>query len=205
MTVAETLAGRDARQSPELIPLLAEAAEAAAALRARAIKGVAAKVAPGGKIDAEALEREQHAAHGLAWIATYAEALRQLASYAQRLDGEGRFGEIERLLAGIGAAEYLSQLAGGVVMSQGETARLHELGVGERDQASFLTPSVRALISAATPEARARVVALIKGKPGHRDLRRYRPRRDAASDPRRDAPLLRSGGRPSRARVAPEG
>ncbi len=166
MTVAETLGGREARRPPGLVPLLAEAAEAAAGLRDRAVEGVAAKVATGGKIDAEALEREQHAAHGLAWIATYVEALKQLANYANRLDGEGRFGEMERLLAEIGAAEYLSQLAGGVVMSQGETARLHELGVGERDQAAFLTPSVRALISAATPAARARVVALIKDSQG---------------------------------------
>ena len=135
MTVAETAAGKGARAASDLIPLLAEAAEAAAALRASAVEGVAAKVSTGGKIDADALEREQHAAHGLAWIATYVEALQQLANYAKRLDGEGRFGEMERLLAGIGAAEYLSQLAGGVVMSQGETARLHELGVSESGQA----------------------------------------------------------------------
>jgi (2S)-methylsuccinyl-CoA dehydrogenase len=166
VTVAETLAGRETRRTPELIPLLADAAAAAAGLRDRAVEGVAAKVATGGKIDAEALEREQHAAHGLAWIATYVEALRQLANYAKRLDGEGRFGEMERLLAEIGAAEYLSQLSGGVVMSQGETARLHELGVGERDHTAFLTPSVRALISAATPAARARVVALIRDSQG---------------------------------------
>ena len=164
MTVAETAAGKSARS--DLIPLLAEGAEAAAALRASAVEGVAAKVSTGGKIDADALEREQHAAHGLAWIATYVEALQQLANYAKRLDGEGRFGEMERLLAGIGAAEYLSQLAGGVAMSQGETARLHELGVSESGQGAFLTPSVRALIAAATPQARARVVELIKASQG---------------------------------------
>ena len=161
MTVAESVTGSGARLTPELVPLLVEAAEAATTLRERAVEAVVAKVASGGKIDAEALEREQHAAHGLAWIATYVEALRQLASYAGRLDGEGRFGEMERLLAQLGAAEYLSQLAGGVAMSQGETARLHELGIGDSLQAAFLTPSVRALIEAATPEARARVVALI--------------------------------------------
>ncbi len=166
MTVAETATGRGARLAPELIPLLAEAAEAASTLRDRAVDGVAAKVAASGKIDSEALEREQHAAHGLAWIATYVEALRQLASYADRLDGEGRFGEMERLLAQIGAGEYLSQLAGGLAMSQGETARLHELGVGDADQAAFLTSSVRALIAAATPEARARAVELIKDSQG---------------------------------------
>jgi len=166
VTVAETATGRGARLAPELIPLLAEAAEAASTLRDRAVDGVAAKVAASGKIDSEALEREQHAAHGLAWIATYVEALRQLASYADRLDGEGRFGEMERLLAQIGAGEYLSQLAGGLAMSQGETARLHELGVGDADQAAFLTSSVRALIAAATPEARARAVELIKDSQG---------------------------------------
>jgi (2S)-methylsuccinyl-CoA dehydrogenase len=166
VTVAETAAGKGARAASDLIPLLAEAAQAAAALRASAVEGVAAKVSTGGKIDADALEREQHAAHGLAWIATYVEALEQLANYAKRLDGEGRFGEMERLLAGIGAAEYLSQLAGGVVMSQGETARLHELGVGESAQSAFLTPSVRALIAAGKPEARARVVELIKASQG---------------------------------------
>jgi (2S)-methylsuccinyl-CoA dehydrogenase len=166
VTVAETAAGKGARAASDLIPLLAEAAGAAAVLRASAVEAVAAKVSTGGKIDADALEREQHAAHGLAWIATYVEALQQLANYAKRLDGEGRFGEMERLLAGIGAAEYLSQLAGGVAMSQGETARLHELGVRESGQSAFLTPSVRALIAAATPESRARVVDLIKASQG---------------------------------------
>ena len=166
MTVAETAAGKGARAASDLIPLLAEAAQAAAALRASAVEGVAAKVSTGGNIDADALEREQHAAHGLAWIATYVEALQQLANYAKRLDGEGRFGEMERLLAGIGAAEYLSQLAGGVVMSQGETVRLHELGVSASGQGAFLTPSVRALIAAAAPQARARVVELIKASQG---------------------------------------
>ena len=44
--------------------------------------------------------------------------------------------------------------------------RLHELGVKDADQAAFLTPAVRALIQGATPEARARVVALIKASQG---------------------------------------
>jgi (2S)-methylsuccinyl-CoA dehydrogenase len=166
LTVAETVTGSGALATPELIPLLDEAAKAATILRGRAIEAVAAKVSQGGKIDAALLEREQRAAHGLAWIATYVEAIVQLASYARRMEGEGRFGEMESLLARIGAAEYLSQLFGGVMMSQGETARLHELGVKEQDQTDFLTPSVRTLIQGATPETRARVVALIKESQG---------------------------------------
>ena len=166
MTVAETVTTRGATASPELIPLLDDAAKAAAVLRDRAIEAVSAKVSSGGKLDNAALEREQRAAHGLAWIATYVEALIQIASYAKRMQDEGRFGEMESLLVQIGAAEYAAQLAGGVMMSQGEMARLYELGVKESDQAAFLTPSVRALMQSSTPEARARVVDLIKESQG---------------------------------------
>ncbi len=166
MTAAETLTERGGLSPAKLIPLLEAAAEAATTLRDRAVVAVAAKVSSGGKLDNAALEREQHAAHGLAWIATYVEALRQLASYARRIEGEGRFGEMENLLARIGAAELLAQLAGGVMMSQGEMVRLHELGVKEADQTAFLTPAVRSLIEGATPETRARVVTLIQDAQG---------------------------------------
>jgi (2S)-methylsuccinyl-CoA dehydrogenase len=142
------------------------ATEAAGTLRQQAVEAVAAKVAPGGKLDAAALEREQRAAHGLAWVATYVEAIRQIASYARRMQGEGRFGELEALLTQIGVAEYLSQLSGGVMMSQGEIVRLHELGLAEKDHAGLLTPEVRALILGTTPAARARAVELIRDAQG---------------------------------------
>ncbi|HXG79774.1 MAG TPA: acyl-CoA dehydrogenase, partial [Methyloceanibacter sp.] len=83
----------------KLVSLLESATEAANALRDRAVEAVAAKVAPSGKIDAPTLEAEEHAAHGLAWLATYVEAIRQLADYAKRMQGEERFGEMEALLA----------------------------------------------------------------------------------------------------------
>ncbi len=161
MSAVETLAGRAPALTPDLIPLLESAAEAAAALRDRAVEAVAAKVSSGGKIDGPALEREQRAVHGLAWVATYAAAIEQLASYAKRMEGDGRFGEMERLLAQIGAAEYLSQLFGGVMMSQGEIVRMHELGVDESDLIGFIA-AVRPLVEAATPETRARATELIK-------------------------------------------
>jgi (2S)-methylsuccinyl-CoA dehydrogenase len=167
VTVAsESLADLGSSRVSQLIPLLDSVAEAATTLRDRSIEAVRGMVAQGGKIDADAIEREQRAAHGLAWIATYAEALRQIASYAHRMDEEGRFGELEGLLAQIGAAEYVSQLSGGVVMSQNEIVRMHELGVAEEDQASFLTPEVRALIEGTTPATRARAIELIRGAQG---------------------------------------
>ncbi len=162
MTAAETVSDREALSPAALISLLADAAEAAGTLSAKAAEAVKAKVAKGGQIDNAALEREQHAAHGLAWIATYAEGIRQLADYAKRMEGEGRFGEMESLLSQIVAGEYLAQLAGGVTMSQGEVARLHELGVPDSAREAFLTNQVAALIRGTTPEARARVVKLIQ-------------------------------------------
>ena len=159
LTAAETLTDR-------LIPLLEAAAEAAGAVKTEATEAVKAKLAPGGKIDNAALEREQHMAHGLAWVTTYVEGLRQLADYAKRVSEEGRFGEMESLLSQIAAGEYLAQLAGGVTMSQGEIVRLHELGVSGSAKDAFLTDDVVALIQSVTPEVRARVVALIQDAQG---------------------------------------
>ncbi len=165
MTAAETLRGSEAPSSRELIPLLESAAEAASTLRDTAVEAVAAKVSWGGKIDGAALEREERAAHGLAWVATYAAAIEQLASYAKRMAGEGRFGEIERLLTQIGACEYLGQLFGGVMMSQGEIVRMHELGVDENDLIGFIA-AARPLIENVTPKTRSRAVELIKHAQG---------------------------------------
>jgi (2S)-methylsuccinyl-CoA dehydrogenase len=165
LTAAETLRGSESPSSRELIPLLESAAEAASTLRDTAVEAVAAKVSWGGKIDGAALEREERAAHGLAWVATYAAAIEQLASYAKRMAGEGRFGEIERLLTQIGACEYLGQLFGGVMMSQGEIVRMHELGVDENDLIGFIA-AARPLIESVTPNTRSSVVELIQHAQG---------------------------------------
>jgi (2S)-methylsuccinyl-CoA dehydrogenase len=145
-----------------LLPLLDAAAEAAGTLNVAATEAVKAKLAPGGKIDNAALEREQHVAHGLAWITTYVEGIRQMADYAKRSSEERRFGEFEGLLTQIVVGEYLAQLAGGVVMSQGEIVRLHELGVSDSAKVAFLTDNVLALIQGVTPDMRARAATLIQ-------------------------------------------
>src|SRR5437870_5266409 len=98
---------------------LAGAAAVLRAARARLLP----LVAPDGRIDAVLLDREQVAAHGFAWMATYVEALRQIREWARRLDAAGRFGESEALILGVAFGEYLAQLAGGIAMSQGEIAR----------------------------------------------------------------------------------
>jgi (2S)-methylsuccinyl-CoA dehydrogenase len=79
--------------------------------------------------DRVALDREQHIVHGLAWVATYAETLREVRDWARALDGAGQFGETERLLAKLLASEYAAQLAGGLPMTQVETIRPADFGI----------------------------------------------------------------------------
>ena len=146
----------------DLLPQAAAAAEAAAALVAAARGGLAARVSPSGRPSAAALETEQTAAHGLAWMATYAEGLRQMSAWAQALDAQGRFGEIERLILQIACGEYLAQLAGGIPMSQTEIVRPGDLGLPAPALAAFRTPEVETLIAHGnTDAARARLVALM--------------------------------------------
>jgi len=113
--------------------------------------------------DAKLLDREQRAAHGLAWLATYVEALRQLAAYAERMQAEGLLGETEDLIARIGSAEYMAQILGGIPMSQNEIVRLSDLGLSASAVAARMTPPVEAFVADGNTAAnRARLVELIR-------------------------------------------
>ncbi len=109
------------------------------------------QVSPQGRVEAEALEMHQHAAHALSWLATYVEALKQLQAWSMRVEGP-----IEGLITQIGMAEYLTQIAGGIPMSQTEFARLSDLGVE-------WAPSdcARALMAGNTPQVRAELARLM--------------------------------------------
>lgn len=148
---------------PDLLRLCGETAANAETLLGRAISAMRARVAPGGTPDANAMEREQHSLHGLAWLASYAESIKQMSAYASRLEEAGRFGEIEALTVQIAVAEYAVQILCGIAMSQGETIRRHELGLTQDDHDAFSSPGVIGLIeSGNTAEARARLIALIR-------------------------------------------
>jgi (2S)-methylsuccinyl-CoA dehydrogenase len=138
---------------------LETAASLAEALLVKAKARVAARVMPGGRIDSKRLDAEQHAAHGLAWLATYAATLRELASFAARLEAEGKLGETEQLTLQIAAGEYVNHLAGGIPMNQGEFVRLTDLGLA-RSETSGLYDLVL-LDRGNTPEARKRLVELM--------------------------------------------
>src|SRR5262245_30050188 len=47
-------------------------------------------------------EREQRATHGLAWLATYAEGIRQAAAFAERAHDAGTLSEAKELMVAIG-------------------------------------------------------------------------------------------------------
>jgi (2S)-methylsuccinyl-CoA dehydrogenase len=151
----------------DLIASSGLASRTVADLVAEAARRIRSEVTTDGRISAERLERHQHAAHGLAWLATYAEAVRELAAYGERLSAEGRFGETEELLVRVGLGECLDQIFSGIPMSQGEIVRLHALGLSTRDVARFRTDAVDALIREGnTAENRARLVALIRAAQG---------------------------------------
>lgn len=156
MSLAEDLSIKDT----DILTLAADALEAVNDVYDAAKQSVAALTMENGRVKGALLEQHQHAAHGLAWLATYREALRELIAYAVRLQGEGLFGETEALIVEIGFAEYLAQIEGGIPMNQGEIVRLAALGVShETAQAFANNPSVRGLIaSGSTPEKRASLV-----------------------------------------------
>ena len=152
---------------PRLLRLAAEAEDAVGALVTDAANAVQERVSTNGKISASLLEREQHAVHGLAWLATYVEVVRQLSAYARRMGEAGRLGETERLLVTVGLGETLAQIFGGIPMSQGEIVRLASLGLADDRIEQRRTNAVKALIAEGTAAAtRAQLVGFIDESQG---------------------------------------
>jgi (2S)-methylsuccinyl-CoA dehydrogenase len=150
------------RRPVTLDDLARQAQFAAEGLLACATAAVRGRVTAHGKLSAAKIEAEQHSAHGLAWLATYVEAIEEMAAYAQRMREESRFGETEELLTRIGLGEYLAQVFGGIAMNQGEIVRLSDFGLGPAEIDPFRNEVVEALIAKGnTLENRATLAALI--------------------------------------------
>jgi (2S)-methylsuccinyl-CoA dehydrogenase len=160
------LAASSAQASHDVVATLHQAVQAAEALLADAQRAVAQRVMNEGRAISRTFDREQRATHGLAWLATYVEALRQLGAYAERLAADGNLGEVEELLVHIGAGEYLAQILGGIPMSQNEIVRLADLGLPPSAVAARVTPAVERLIAAGnTAPRRARLAELMRHHP----------------------------------------
>jgi (2S)-methylsuccinyl-CoA dehydrogenase len=146
-----------------LLPLTAAALVPVDNILAMAKTKVRALVSENGRIDATLVEEHQTAAHGFAWLATYADALRQMQKWAEKLAADGKFGETEQLIHQIAFGEYLAQIHGGIPMNQGEVVRLTDMGLTWEDAQSFLTNEVMALIRDGNTQAvRTRLVALMQ-------------------------------------------
>ena len=120
-----------------------------------------------GRISSTKIEEEQTATHGVAWLATYLESLRQMQKWAEDLSAKGAFGEIEQLIHQIAFGEYLSQIFGGIQMSQTEMTRLHDLGMSYKTYQELMTPEISLLIhDGNTQRARLRLVELMRQQSG---------------------------------------
>lgn len=152
-------------QSPVLSDLIASCRDACSAadhLLVEVRKGVSAMVLRGGKLDAALLDEHQFAAHGYAWVATYVAGLQQMLEWVEQLEADGSLTELESLLLQAAYGEYLSQIAGGIPMTQVEWVRARDMGVPEAAIAAFLTPAVKRLIAEGnTDAARMRIARLI--------------------------------------------
>jgi (2S)-methylsuccinyl-CoA dehydrogenase len=150
------------RQSGIRVTLLTLAEEALASIEtllAQAVASVRTRVSEGGRLNAALIEREQRAAHGLAWLATYVEAVREMAAYARRQSREDRFGEVETLLTRIGLGEYLAQIFGGIPMSQGEILRLADFGLTEAQVGACRNGAIAELIDSGNNPVNRRALA----------------------------------------------
>ncbi len=146
-----------------LLTLTREAVPAAEALLERAREKVRVTVSDGERISGALIEANQTAAHGLAWLATYVESLRQMQAWAEELNASGRLGEAEQLILQIAFGEYLWQIYGGIPMSQTEILRPQDIGLSQEDQRSMMVEAVMQLTQNGNSEAaRLRLVSLMR-------------------------------------------
>ena len=152
--------------SATIVDLLEKTRGASAALKVlfeSAREQMKSEVVVDGKTSGKLLEDNQDAAHGLAWLATYSTAMHQMQSWAEKLEADGEFGEIEQLLHQIGCGEYHAQVLGGIPMSQGEIIRLGDIGLLKTAIDKYRTKEVLELSSRGNNQnARVRLVQLMQ-------------------------------------------
>ncbi|AGI66067.1 acyl-CoA dehydrogenase [Octadecabacter antarcticus 307] len=157
---------QNAETTPVIPDLLATTRATIAPLRAlleTAKDCVRDKVMVDGRASGALVEAEQTAAHGLAWLATYVEALAQMQVWAEKLLTDSKFGEVEQLIHQIAFGEYLWQIYGGIPMNQGEILRLQDIGLTQDQMRMMMEPSVQTLTqNGNTQAARMRLVDLMQ-------------------------------------------
>ncbi|WP_439155795.1 acyl-CoA dehydrogenase family protein [Yoonia sp.] len=148
---------------PDLTALTAAALPAVDEITERAKSSLRALVTADGRVSGRLIEENQTAAHGFAWLATYAQALHQMQAWAETLQTMGKFGEVEQLIHQIAFGEYLWQIYGGIQMNQGEIVRPQDMGLTQDDIRALMQPAVVTLTQTGnTQAARTRLVELMQ-------------------------------------------
>src|SRR6056300_45908 len=153
---------------PDLLATTQQALESLDTLLEEAKETVKSLVAKDGRISSSLMEQHQAAAHGLSWLATYHESMRQMQDWATKLTEAGEFGEAEQLLHQISCGEYHAQVVGGIPMSQGEIVRLSDIKISAETQQEYQNAAVMNLIANGnTQVARTRLVELMEEQAGN--------------------------------------
>ena len=153
---------------PDLLATTQQALESLDTLFEAAKGTVKSLVSKDGRVSSGLMEQHQAAAHGLSWLATYHESMRQMQNWATKLNDAGEFGEAEQLLHQIACGEYHAQIVGGIPMSQGEIVRLSDIKIPAAAQQDYQNSAVMNLIANGnTQAARTRLVELMQEQAGN--------------------------------------
>ncbi len=153
---------------PDLLATTQQALESLDTLFEAAKGTVKSLVSKDGRVSSGLMEQHQAAAHGLSWLATYHESMRQMQNWATKLSDAGEFGEAEQLLHQIACGEYHAQIVGGIPMSQGEIVRLSDIKIPAAAQQDYHNAAVMNLIANGnTQAARTRLVELMQEQAGN--------------------------------------
>lgn len=157
MTLTATPVLADLRQ------LTAQTLPAVDNILANARAALRTMVTENDRISGKLIEAHQTAAHGVAWLATYAQALHQMQNWADRLEADEKFGEVEQLIHQIAFGEYIWQIYGGIQMNQGEVVRLQDMGLTQDDARRLMSPAAQILTGHGNTQAvRSRLVDLMQ-------------------------------------------
>jgi (2S)-methylsuccinyl-CoA dehydrogenase len=152
---------------PDLLTTCSDALMSAETLRDQARACVSTLVmGVNGKPDPALLEREQFAVHGFAWLCTYTAALREMLNWTKRLQTAGCLRDLEKLMLQAAFGEYLSQILGGIALSQVEILRLADMGLEAEAVVNFETPAVRTLVAGGNTAAVRQQLATLMSEGG---------------------------------------
>ena len=130
----------------DILALTQQAVKPLETLNIKAINNLRELVTLDNKVSSSLIETHKSAAHGVAWLATYTESIRQMVKWGEKVSEQNKFGQTEQLLLQIAVSEYLGQILGGIMMSQGEIFRLNDIGLTTLDLSEFQTQAVKDLI-----------------------------------------------------------